>query len=315
MAQKVILDVDPGIDDAVALTMALFDPRLDVLAVTAVGGNVPAPQATRNVQAIIEQLDPPRWPRIGAAAEPEHVVPADSRHLFGVDGLANTNFQVAELHNQHASEKVIHDELRANPGEVTIIALGPLTNIARVFQRDPEIVHLVGELIIMGGAVCEPGNVTAAAEFNMYCDPVSAQTVFRSATTKTLVPLDVTNRALIGFDLLDRLPAESTAAGQFMRKVLPFAFRTHRQVLGIEGLYLHDAVVLCAATDPDLFETEMMPGDVETIGQLTAGATVFDRRPASGATANIAVATQIDVTGVIERIVAGLKRAGECTAR
>src|SRR4051812_7858932 len=126
MPRKVILDVDPGINDAVALALALFDPRLEVLAVTAVAGDVSAEQATRNVQAIIEQLDPPRLPRIGAAVEPEQAAPVDGRHLNGADGLGNSNFAVAELHQRHLSEKVIADEIRAAPDSVTVIALGPL---------------------------------------------------------------------------------------------------------------------------------------------------------------------------------------------
>ena len=115
MARKVILDVDPGIDDAVALCLALFDPRLEVVAATAVAGNVPAEQATRNVQTIIEQLDPPRWPRIGVATEPDMAAAVDNRSIHGSDGLGNADFAVAELHHQHPSEKVICDEVRAAP--------------------------------------------------------------------------------------------------------------------------------------------------------------------------------------------------------
>src|SRR5215213_10079806 len=127
--KKVILDVDPGIDDAVALTLALFDPSLEVVAVTAVGGNVGPDQATRNVQAIIEQLDPPRWPRIGVASSSDDGLPANSANIFGADGLGNSQFQVSELQHRHPSEKVICDEIRAAPEEITLIALGPLTNI------------------------------------------------------------------------------------------------------------------------------------------------------------------------------------------
>src|SRR4030042_3023525 len=115
MPKKVILDVDPGIDDAMAMTMALFDPRLDVVPVTAVGGNVPAELSTRNVQAIIEQLDPPRWPRVGVASPPDHGLPVDGRYLHGVDGLGGADFQVAERRSRHPAEKIICDEVRAAP--------------------------------------------------------------------------------------------------------------------------------------------------------------------------------------------------------
>lgn len=309
MARKVILDVDPGIDDAVAMTMALFDPRLEVVAVTAVAGNVPAEQATRNVQTIIEQLDPPRWPRVGAAVQPERTPLVDSRHIFGADGLGNAGFPVADLHHQHPAEKVIADEIRMAPESVTIIALGPLTNIANAFRRDPGLADQVGQLVIMGGAVRSAGNITPAAEFNMYCDPVAAREVFRSRTTKTLVPLDVTNQVVLTYDLLDQLPDEGSNAGKFLRRVLPFAYRSHRQLFGLEGVLLHDAVAVVAALNPELFTTERLGGDVETQGDLTLGATVFDRRHAPEWRANMDVATGVDTAGVIDAIMRGLHQA------
>lgn len=129
MTRKVIIDCDPGIDDAVALSMALFDPRLDVVAVTAVAGNVAADQASRNVQAIIEQLDPPRYPRLGAATAADVSPATDARYVHGDDGLGNAGFAVSRLQHQHPSEKVICDALRSDPNQVSLICLGPLTNV------------------------------------------------------------------------------------------------------------------------------------------------------------------------------------------
>jgi purine nucleosidase len=267
-----------------------------------VAGNVPADQATRNVQAIIEQLDPPRWPRIGAAVEPERSPATDTRHIMGQDGLGNADFQVAELHHQHPSEKVITDEIRAAPEQVTIIALGPLTNIAQVLRRDPSLALQIGQLFIMGGTVKGPGNVTPAAEFNIYCDPQAAREVFRSRVTKTLVPLDVTNQVIMTYGHLERLPSEDTPAGRFLRRILPHAFRTHRQVLGLEGIQIHDAVALLAATDPDLFQTQHLAGDVETTGELTTGATIFDRRQIPEWRVNLDVVVEADYPAVSEKI-------------
>ena len=127
MTRKVILDCDPGIDDAVALAMALFDPRLEVVAVTATAGNVSADQASRNVQAIIEQLDPFRFPRVGCATAPEDCAGTNALHMHGEDGLGNTGFAVSRLHHRHPSEKVICDAVRAEPNRVTLVCLGPLT--------------------------------------------------------------------------------------------------------------------------------------------------------------------------------------------
>jgi purine nucleosidase len=311
MARKVILDIDAGIDSAVALVMALFDPRLDVIAVTAVAGSISAEQATRNVQAIIEQLDPPRWPRIGAAVEPDQA-PARGglSALYGADGLGNAGFQMAELHHQHPAEKVITDELRSDPEGVTLVALGPLTNVALALRRDAQLAGSVGQLIMRCGTIRAPGDVTPAAEFNVYFDPRAARDVFRSRVTKSLVPLDVTTQVTLGFDFFDKLPGEGTRAGRLLRKILPVAFRAHRQELGIEGVRLHAPVALVAVTDPELFTIQPMAGEVETSGELTIGATVFDRRQIPEWRPNMEVAVEVDAAKVSEAIARSLAQAG-----
>jgi inosine-uridine nucleoside N-ribohydrolase len=313
MARKVILDIDPGIDDAMALCMALFDPRLEVVAVTAVGGNVAADRATLNVQTIIEQLDLPRWPRLGAALPPEGGLPVDGRYLYGIDGLGGIEFAVAERQHVHPSEKVICDQVRAAPHNVTIVALGPLTNIARAFVRDPELPSLVGRLVMMGGTVTAPGNITAAAEFNIYCDPASAQTVFHAPVTKTLVPLDVTNRVTLSYDLFNRLPDESTKVGRFLHQILPPAFRAYRQQFGVEGIHVHDSVALMAVLYPELFVTKEMAGDVETMGELTTGMTVFDRRRVPMWRHNMEVAVDMQSEEVIQAIIQCLANTAQET--
>jgi inosine-uridine nucleoside N-ribohydrolase len=303
MARKVIIDCDPGIDDAVALSIALFDPRLDVLAVTATAGNVPAEQASRNVQAIIERLDPPRFPRLGAATFAEGCAGTDNRFMHGDDGLGNRGFVVSRLHHQHPSEKVICDAVRAEPHGVTLVCLGPLTNVARAFQRDPELPLLVDRLVISGGCVDGIGNVTAAAEYNMFFDSNSARTVFRSPVTKTLVPLDVTRTVRLTLDFLDKLPPETTRVGLFLRQILPFIYRAYHQQLGQESILLHDVVAMVSVLDPTLFECAEMSGDVETRGELTLGTTVFDRRYSPQWRPNMDVALRTDPEKVTACIV------------
>ncbi len=310
MPRKVILDVDPGIDGAVAIAMALFDPRLEVVAITATGGSVSPEQATKNVQAIVEQLDPPRWPRIGAAAR-DQLLATDARQLYGADGLGNANFPFAELHNLHPSEKVVYDEVRASPEEITIVSLGPLTNIAMAFQRDPNLASQIGGLVISGGTVEGPGNVTPAAEFNFFCDAPSARLVFRSPSTKTLIPLEISSRLVFTYDFLKQLPDESSRVGKLLHTILPHAYRTYRQLLGLEGILLHDAVTLTAVTNPELFEREGMAGDVETAGELTMGATIFDRRTPREWRRNVDVATDIDTLAVQDNILRCLATAGK----
>ncbi|MCP4189433.1 MAG: nucleoside hydrolase [Planctomycetaceae bacterium] len=314
MPRRVIIDCDPGIDDAVALCMALFDPRFEVVAITATAGNVDARQSSRNVQTIIEMLDPPRWPRLGMGRESSATSSGDRKDLHGADGLGNLGVTISELHHQHPSDKVIADAVRNEPGELTIIALGPLTNIARAISRDPDLTTMIDQIIMTGGSVQGIGNVTPAAECNFYSDPESARAVFHSPITKTLVPLDVTRQLMFPFDLVDRLPHAETRAGKLLHHVVPYAFRAYRQQLGLEGIHLHDAVSLVAALQPELFRTEEMAGDVETQGELTRGATVFDRRPRPDWRINMDVVIDLEVVEVQAVIERGLKYAGQQTA-
>src|SRR3954453_4064279 len=196
MPRKIIIDCDPGIDDALALTVALFEPKLEVIAVTAVGGVVPADRATLNVQAIVERLDPPRYPRLGAATAAQDVPYTDGRHLHGPDGLGGAGLEVSKLARQHPAEKLISDEVRAAPGDITIICLGPLTNVARALVREPDLVDLISRIVIRAGSIAGVGDVTPCAEANIYADPQAARAVFKSPITKTLIPLDVTNQVV-----------------------------------------------------------------------------------------------------------------------
>jgi purine nucleosidase len=168
---------------------------------------------------------------------------------------------------------------------------------------------MVGHLIIMGGTVTGPGNVTPAAEFNIYCNPEAARTVFRSPVTKTLVPLDVTSRVVLTYDLLRQLPGERSKTGTFLGRILPSAFRSYRRHLGLEGIPVHDAVAMVAAIRPELFQTEEMVGDVETAGNVTLGATVFDRRRVRSGQPNMEVVVDMDRDAVVDYIIRGLQSA------
>jgi len=246
--------------------------------------------------------------RLGAASEPDNRLAVDRRGLYGADGLGGADFVVAERQHLLPSEKVICDQVRDDPHGVTIVALGPLTNIARAFIRDPELPTLVGRIVIMGGTVSGPGNITPAAEFNMYCDAPSAQAVFRSPSTKTLVPLDVTNRVELSYDLFNRLPDETSKVGRLLRQLLPAAFRGYRRQFGLEGIHVHDTITLMTVLHPELFTAKSMAGDVETLGELTLGATVFDRRRVPAWRHNMEVIVEMQKDAVVEEILRGLNR-------
>src|SRR5262245_8880246 len=189
MPRKVVLVADPGIDGAFALALALHDPDLEVLGIAATAGNVDANQATQNIHVIVEQLDPRRWPRIGAALPVEYDV--DGRRLHGPSRFGNVSFPCARLHHPHPSDKLLIDLVRQDPKEVAVVVLGPLTVLARAIDRDPELPNLVQRLVCVGGAWHEPGNASAIAEFHFYCDPAAARQVLRCGAPLTLLPLDV----------------------------------------------------------------------------------------------------------------------------
>ncbi|MDR1924203.1 MAG: nucleoside hydrolase [Planctomycetaceae bacterium] len=278
MPKKVLLDVDPGVVDAFVICAAMYDPAVEIVAITSVGGSVPASVAAKNLQAVIEFIDPSRLPRIGMGGVADIDLPLDFGTLHGVDGLGGVQLPVAELRTQHPAEKVICDTIRNDPENVMVICMGPLTNIARAFARDPSLPGLVRHLYITGGSVAAKGNITPCAEFNFYADPAAAKTVLNAPCTKTIVPLDVTERLIFTLDDLDKLPDDENQLGKFYKNMsLPF-FRSYRQKFGIEGIHIHDLISYMLATRPEYAITDEMACDVETIGQITRGMTVFDQR-------------------------------------
>jgi purine nucleosidase len=231
--------------------------------------------------------------------------------LHGRFGLGNWEVQVSDRQHQPASEKVIAELLRKHPNEITIVCLGPLTNVARLFQRDPAVIPLVDKLVISGGTVTQAGNATAVAEHNMFFDPIAARDVFTSATTKSLLPLDVTEQITFGVDLLDQLPPKYSRAGALLHQLMPFAFRVAHQKLGREMIPLYDPTTLLSVLEPDLFTWKEMAGRVETTGEFTRGATVFDRRLRPEWIDNMEVASDVQVDEVKNMLVRSLRFAGQ----
>lgn len=312
--KKLIIDLDPGVGDAVAAALALIDPGLDVLALTATAGVVPGAIAARNIQAIVAQVDPPKWPRIGAArgsARPAESDPAAHKALLetltGPTGLGNLEIVVPELHHRHESSKVLIDVVRDHPHQVTLLTLGPLTNVVTACERAPDFFELLGGLVCLGGSLAEGGDITAVAETNFYFDPESARTVLLSPQAKTLVPLDVANKLTLTLENFTRISAATTPAAAFLQRLLPFAFRAHHQLLGMESIWLREVAALAVVARPNLFRLQPWPVDVETQGELTRGMTVFDRRPYASVKSSVTAAVEIDVQGVLDYVLQTLR--------
>lgn len=308
MARKIILDMDPGVDDAVALCLALAHPGIEVIAVTATGGNVGPEQATKNLHALVERIDPPRWPRIGAA-DSLQPLRTDARDLHGPNGLGGVELPVAEKANQHLSVKVIADEARQAPGEITLVCTGPLSNAAAVLSREPDVAEALRRVVVLGGSVAAGGNVTASAEFNVYCDAGAAREVYRSEATTTVVPLDVSRELLFGYDLLEWSRSNSSRTAMLLAELLPPFFKAYRERLGVEGVCLHDVAAVLAVAEPQLFTTELMHGDVETVGEITVGTTVFDRRTRPDRQPNLEVAISVDAEAARQTLYKSLELA------
>lgn len=314
--RKLIVDLDPGIGDAFAAVLALADPSLDVLALTACAGSVSGPTATRNIQAILAHLDPPKWPRLGSArgASPNvsrgaAVCEAFLGELHGPTGLGDIEFPAAQLHNPHESAKVLVDLVRTHPHEVTVLTLGPLGNLAAAMERAPDFLELLGGLVCCGGAISHGGDVTATAETNMYLDPDAAHQVLSSRYPKTLVPLDATENVSLTLDQLSRITQLESPATAFLAKLLPVSFRMHRQRLGQEQVGLAEVSALAVLSRPSLARSTPWPIAVETSGELTRGATVADRRGQFAPRANTEVVQEIDSRGVLDYLLDVLKGA------
>jgi inosine-uridine nucleoside N-ribohydrolase len=293
MSQKVILVADPGIDTAVAIALALNDPELEVLALVATAGNVSADRATKNAHIIVEQIDPPRWPRLGSALPIEY--DGASTDLNGGDGLGGLDFPCVQLHHSHPSDKLIADTLRQYPGEVAILVLGPCTVLARALDRDPELARLIQRLVIVGGAVTEPGDVTPVAEFHFWCDPASARQVLRCSVPITLLPLDVTHKFIFSPGDCGKLGSAGTRTGDFLGKILPTLLSPTASRFGIEGVYLNDALAVVALARSVAVAANGAAVDVETRGELTRGMSVVDRRWGTAARPMVDLASDIDL--------------------
>lgn len=300
MARKLIIVADPGIDGAFAVAVALHDPELDLIGLAAAAGNVSAEQATRNVHILIEQLDPPRWPRLGAAL-PLHF-DTDAVRLHGSGGLGGVDFPCAQLHHPHPSDKLISDLVHLHPHEVAVVLMGPLSTFARALDRDSEVATLVERLIVVGGSWHEPGDASAAAEFHFYCDPLAARQVLRCGAPITLLPLDVTRKLLFAPTELLALPDSESRTTRFLRQIVPQGITGAASLFGIEGFYLQDVLGLIPFVMPEALTTRPATVDVELRGELTRGMSVFDMRWGISAKPNVELVTGVDVAAVRQYI-------------
>lgn len=279
MKRKIIIDTDPGQDDAVAILLALASPEdVEVLGITAVAGNVPLSLTQKNARIICELAGKPDTKVFAGCDRPMARDLVTAEYVHGKTGLDGPDLwdPSMTLQDTHAVDFIIDTLLQEPPGTVTLCPLGPLTNIATAFQKAPEIVNRVQEIVLMGGAYFEVGNVTPAAEFNIYVDPQAADIVFKSGVPIVVMPLDVTHKALVTKQRNDAFRALGTKVGTFTAEMTDFFERFDREKYGSEGAPLHDPTVIAYLIRPDLFKGRHVNVEIETTSELTMGMTVAD---------------------------------------
>lgn len=276
--KPIIMDVDTGIDDMMAIAYAAHSPELQLLGVTTLFGNVTEAEATRNTLYVLELLGRSDVPVYAGADKPlTRTKDAYAKHVHGEDGLGGALGDARPA--GHASDAMsaaafMAEQARHLPGQLTIIAVGPLTNLALAIKQDPDFTRLVGRVIVMGGAVTVPGNVTPYAEANIRSDPEAAELVFSAGLPLTLVGLDVTMKTLLPRARLQEWRDKDTKLSYFMADATDFYMDAYENFApGIGGCALHDPLAVGMAIDPAFCRTEPMQVAVDTQGQDTAGRT------------------------------------------
>ena len=301
--RPILIDTDPGQDDAVAILLALATrDRLEVLGLTCVSGNVPLERTALNARTICELAGRPDLPVCAGCDRPMGRDLVTAEHVHGQSGLDGPDLPAPRmsLHPAHAVDFLI-DTLRAHPpGTVTLVALGPLTNLATAFQTAPDIVAKLHEIVLMGGAHAALGNVTPVAEFNIHVDPIAADIVLRAGARVVMVPLDVTHKALVTPERNAALRAIDTPVGRAAADLTGFFERYNPARYGEEGAPLHDPCTIAWLLRPDLFASRPVNVTVETQSDLTLGMTVMDWWGVTGRAPNATVLHEIDADGFFD---------------
>jgi purine nucleosidase len=277
--RKIIIDTDPGQDDAVAILLALASPEeIDVLGLTCVAGNVPLELTAKNARKVCELAGKRDVAVFAGCDRPMGRDLVTAEHVHGKTGLDGPDLPEPTMPVQqtHAVDFIIETLRREAAATVTLCPLGPLTNIATAFDRAPDIIEKVQEIVLMGGAYFEVGNITPAAEFNIYVDPQAADIVFKSGSPIVVMPLDVTHKALVTAPRNDAFRALDTPVGVAVAEMTDFFERFDKEKYGSAGAPLHDPCVTAYLIRPELFSGRYINVEIETQSELTLGMTVAD---------------------------------------
>jgi purine nucleosidase len=301
--RKIIIDTDPGQDDAAAIMLA-FGSReeIEVLGITTVAGNVPLSLTSRNARIVCELCGRPDIKVFAGADRPIARKLVTAEHVHGKTGLDGPELPepTMALQEQHGVDFIIETLRREPEGTVTLCTLGPMTNVAMAFQKAPDIIGRVRELVMMGGGFFEGGNITPAAEFNIYVDPEAADFIFRSGVPIVMMPLDVTHQLLTKKARVQRMADIGTAPAKAMVEMLEFFERFDVEKYGSDGGPLHDPTVIAYLLKPDLFQGRDCNVEIEVKSELTVGMTVVDWWHVTDRKRNAKVMRHVDADGFFE---------------
>ncbi len=276
--RSIIIDTDPGQDDALAILLALGSPELDILGITAVAGNVPLALTQRNIRVVCEVAERSDVRCFAGAVRPMVRPLVTAEHVHGKTGLDGADLPepTMELQQQHGVDFIVETIMGRPEGDVTMCTLGPLTNLAMAIVKEPRIVPRIRELVMMGGGCFEGGNMTPAAEFNIYVDPHAAQIVMESGMPISIIPLDCSHKALTSERRINSFRALDTKVGDVCVGWLEFFERFDEDKYGTDGGPLHDPNVIAYLLDPSIYSGRHINVEVETASPLTMGMTVAD---------------------------------------
>jgi purine nucleosidase len=298
----IIIDTDPGQDDAVAILLAFASPEIEVLGITAVAGNVPLRLTELNARKICELAGRHDVKVFAGHDRPLLRKLVTAEHVHGRTGLDGPDLPEPklQLQSKHAVDFMIETLMEREAGTVTLCVLGPMTNIASALTREPAIAPRIKQIVAMGGGFFEGGNVTPAAEFNIYVDPQAAEQVFASGIPITLVPLDCTHQVLTTKARIGKFWQMRNASGPAIASLLEFFERFDEQKYGTDGGPLHDPCVIAWLLQPHLFGSRHVNVSIETQSELTMGMTVIDWWRVSDRQANATVCRTVDSDGFFQ---------------
>ena len=299
MARKIIIDTDPGQDDAVAILLALASPELEVMGIVAVAGNVPLHHTKRNAGRVLALAGRSEIPVYAGAVRPLVRRLVTAEHVHGKTGLDGATLPEpeAEVQPQHGVDFLVETLLSADPGEVTLCTLGPLTDVALALIKAPEIAPRIREIVMMGGAYFEVGNITPTAEFNIYVDPEAADVVMRSGVPLTILPLDATHQVISTPERLQRLRVTDRRCATTVASLLGFSETFDIGKYGSPGAPLHDPNVIAYLLRPDLYGGRHVNVSIECASPLTLGMTVTDWWRVTDRAPNATYIRQVDASG------------------